>query len=109
MIDEFDKLRESEIELLLKAPLLVCILIAGADGTIDNKEIKEAISVARKQIKGHSTLVNYFTEVSQDFEDKLKILIQSYPYESTQRNPMIIQELKDLNQILPRLNKNFAV
>ena len=32
MIREFEKLTDSEIDLMLKAPVLVCILIAGADG-----------------------------------------------------------------------------
>ena len=49
MIKELAKLKESEVELMLKAPVLLCILIAGADGTIDRKEIREAINVAAKK------------------------------------------------------------
>ena len=37
------KLTDSEIDLMLKAPVRRGILIAGADGNIDKKEIKEAI------------------------------------------------------------------
>ena len=88
MIKEFDNLTDNETELMLKAPVLVCILIAGADGTIDKREIKEAI--AHTQRKTKASLAGYLKEVSQDFEDKIKILIQSYPYESTQRNPILI-------------------
>jgi hypothetical protein len=107
MIREFEGLTESETELVLKAPVLVCILIAGADGTIDRKEIKEAIAQTRK--KNVSMLSRYLEEVSQDFEDKLKILIQSYPYESTQRSPIIIDELHQLNLIWAKLDKVFSV
>jgi hypothetical protein len=107
MIKELARLKESEVELMLKAPVLLCILIAGADGTIDRKEIKEAINVTVK--KKHKTILDsYFKEVSQDFEDKLKILLQSYPYESTQRNPILIQELSQLNPILKKLDKLFS-
>lgn len=106
MIKEFDKLTDSETELMLKAPVLVCILIAGADGTIDKKEIKEAI--AQTQRKTKASLSNYLKEVSQDFEDKIKILIQSYPYESTQRNPILIDELGQLNGIWKKLDNGFA-
>jgi hypothetical protein len=109
MIPEFQTLDDAEIELVLKAPILVCILIAGADGTIDRKEIKEAISVAQKQRKGQSVLSLYFRELAEDFEDKIKILIQSYPYESTQRNPLIIDELSRLNPLWKRLDKNFSI
>lgn len=107
MIKEFESLRDTEVELMLKAPVLVCILIAGADGTIDKKEIKEAI--AQTQKKNKSLLSGYLKEVSQDFEDKLKILIQSYPYESTQRNPILIEELGQLNLLWKKLDKSFSV
>jgi len=107
MIKEFDKLTESEVELMLKAPVLVCILIAGADGTIDRKEIKEAIAQTRK--RNISALSGYLSEVSQDFEDKLKVLIQSYPYESTQRNPIIIDELHNINSLWSKMDKGFSI
>lgn len=107
MIKEFDKLTENELELMLKAPILVCILIAGADGTIDRKEIKEAIAQTRKN--GISPLSGYLAEVSQDFEDKLKVLIQSYPYESTQRNPIIIEELNLINSIWSKMDRGFSI
>ena len=103
MINELARLKESEVELMLKAPILLCILIAGADGTIDRKEIKKAINVTARK-KGKSILDSYFKEVSQDFEDKLKVLLQSYPYESRRRNPLLIEELRQLNPILRKLD-----
>ena len=108
MIKELARLKESEVELMLKAPVLLCILIAGADGTIDRKEIKEAINVTVKK-KDKTILDSYFKEVSQDFEDKLKVLLQSYPYESTQRSPILIQELSQLNPILRKLDNLFSI
>lgn len=107
MIKELERLNESEVELMLKAPVVLCILIAGADGTIDKKEIKEAINVTVKK-KDKTILDNYFKEVSQDFEDKLKVLLQSYPYKSSQRNPILIQELSQINPILKKLDKTFS-
>lgn len=108
MIRDFDKLSDMETELMLKAPFLVCILIAGADGNIDKKEIKGAISIAEKKHKKAGVLSAFFKELSQDFEDKLKILIQSYPYESTQRSPLIVSELSELNKLWLKLPSGFA-
>jgi len=108
MIREFENLSEREIELMLKAPLLVCILIAGADGTIDKKEIREAIVITQRNKKTLGILASYFKEISEDFEDKLKVIIQGYPYESTQRSPIIIEELVELNKIFPKLDNTFA-
>ena len=107
MVKELSKLKDSEVELMLKAPILLCILIAGADGTIDRKEIKEAINVVARK-KDKSIFDSYFKEISQDFEDKFKILLQGYPYESTQRNPILIEELTQLNPILKKLDKLFS-
>lgn len=108
MIPEFQKLKDEEIELMLKAPILVCILIAGADGNIDRKEIKQAIDVAQKQKKGNDTLSGYFKDLSQDFEDKIKVLIQSFPYESTQRAPLVIEELAQINILWTKIDSTFA-
>lgn len=107
MIREFERLTDAEVELMLKAPVLVCILIAGADGTIDRREIREAIAQTRK--KKISALSGYLEEVSQDFEDKLKVLIQSYPHASAERNPIIIEELRQLDALWGKLDKGFTV
>lgn len=109
MICEFEKLNDQEIELMLKAPILVCILIAGADGNIDRKEIKQAIAVAQKQKKDSASLAEYFKELSQDFEDKIKVLIQSFPYESTQRAPLVMEELAQVNALWTKIDPTFAL
>jgi hypothetical protein len=109
MVHEFKVLTERETELMFKAPFLVCILIASADGTIDRKEIKEAIRITDKKYRKSDSLRLYFEELSQDFEDKLKILIQGYPYESTQRSPLIVSELAELNAVLPKLTRAFSL
>ena len=110
MIREFDKLSATETELMIKAPILVCILIAGADGNIDRKEIQGAIEQARKkQARTDANLLEFYQYVGEDFEDKLKVLIQSYPSKPQQRNPLIVEELSSLNKLLPRLDASFAL
>lgn len=109
MVPELHNLTPSEMELMYKAPILVCILIAGADGKIDRKEIKEAVRLAEKRKnRSVSTVSDVFLEVAQDFEDKMKILLQNYPYESTQRNPLIAEELAQLNTVWPKIDRAFA-
>src|SRR5688572_16421487 len=109
MVPELDRLTGSEVELIYKTPILVCILIAGADGKIDKKEITEAMKFAEKKHKRSMSSVSIlFKEISKDFEDKFKILIQNYPYEATQRNPLIVEELGGINQIWRKVDKSFA-
>jgi hypothetical protein len=108
MVAELTKLSSTELELMYKAPLLVCILIAGADGDIDRKEIKKAINIVQKKQRGSDSVSVLFKEIAQDFEDKLKVLEQGYPYEATQRTPLLIEELNSLNSLWPRFPQVFA-
>jgi len=109
MIPEFDKLSHLEIELMHKAPMLVCILIAGADDHIDNKEIKKAIELTeKKQKRAKSHLSAFYKEVGEDFEDKLRIVIQGFPVEGTERSPLVVQSLTQINEVLKKVERNFA-
>lgn len=110
MIEEFKVLTNEEVETMLKAPILVTILIAGADNEIDKSEMQQAISITKlKQKKARLDLIDYYKEVATDFEDKLKVTIQQYPSSAAERNPLIIKELEDLNAILPKLSSHFAI
>jgi hypothetical protein len=94
---------------MLRAPLIACILIAGADGNIDRKEIQKAILHTRKAAeKSKQLLVEYFMMVQEDFEDKLKIVMQGFPVAVEDRNKLIVEELSSINNILPKLPKAFA-
>lgn len=108
MVAELSKLSSSELELMYKAPLLVCILIAGADGDIDRKEIQKAIKIVQKKKNGDDSVSVLFKELAKDFEDKLKVLEQGYPYEATQRTPLLIEELSGLNMLWSRVPSAFA-
>ncbi|UII25242.1 hypothetical protein LVD15_18280 [Fulvivirga maritima] len=110
MIEEFKNLNSEEAELMYKAPLLVSILIAGADEEIDKAELNEAVSLSKlKKITAREDLDEYYEVVSSDFEEKVEALIHQYPEKVEQRNKEIITELEKLNDILPKLDKKFAL
>ena len=93
-----------------KAPILVCILIAGADGRIDQNEIRKAIELAtNRHVAGQSRLLDFYDEVGENFEDKLKIVLQSFPVKEKKRAPNLISELSQLNDILPKLDKELSI
>jgi len=109
MIPEFDNLSHAEIELMHKAPMLVCILIAGADDHIDNREIKKAIDLTeKKQKRAKSHLLAFYREVGEDFEDKLRIVIQDFPVEYKERSPLVVKSLAQINEVLKKVDRNFA-
>jgi hypothetical protein len=110
MIEEFKNLNEEEVALLLKAPALVSVLIAGADDNIDNKEKNLAISLAKlKTYRARKALISYYNEVHKDFEDQINTLIDELPDQAKDRNPVIEAELANLNAILPKIEKRWSI
>ncbi len=110
MILEFKSLREDEIEVVLKAPIYVSILIAGADGKIDKQEKKEAIEIARnKQSRSREQLATYYKIVGQRFETDFNNLINDLPAGVEERTSAITTELRKLNFILLKIDKKFSI
>jgi len=110
MIPEFEPLREDEREVLLDAPVLVAILIAGADGKIDKSEKKQAVDIARtKQSRAREQLSEYFKIVGERFEDRFFKLVDELPADTEERNQKVSIELRKLNFILPKIDKNFGI
>lgn len=110
MINEFKHLEQVEVEIMFNAPVLVTILIAGADSTIDKAEIKEARELANlKQNKETEILKDYYNAIGDNFEEELKKHINLLPKDTMERNKIIINELRKLNDILPKLNLRFSV
>lgn len=108
MVKEFAHLTEEEYEFMLRLPLLIVILVAGADGNIDRREMKGAMIVASRKRQVQGSIGSYFNEVANDFEDKLKVLIQQYPYDLAQREAVIITEISHINSIWPKLPLEFS-
>ncbi|XOV94750.1 MAG: hypothetical protein ACFHWX_08600 [Bacteroidota bacterium] len=110
MVKEFEGLREDEINLLLKTPAYVAILIGGADGEIDKKEYAEAVEILHlKQSKAREQLIDYFHEVGKTFQQDLDRLIKELPEDTEARTKAISTELRKLNIILPKIDKTFAI
>ena len=110
MIPEFEHLSPEEQSIIYSTPVLVAILVAGADGKIDKAETREAISISKlKKTRATKELIDYYQQVGQDFEDKLKVGINKYPADAHERQKLISEELKKVNEIIPKLEKKFAV
>lgn len=108
MLPGFKKLSDPEADLMYRSPLLVCLLIAGADGTVDRSEIKEAIATSQKKSKGNKALTEFYELVTEDFEDKLKILLRDYPTAAAERSNVISRELEGLNKAFPKIDIKLA-
>ncbi len=110
MIKEFNNLRDDEIDILLSAPVMVSILIAGADDKIDNSEIKQSVEIAQsKKLRARDQLIEFYNEVGENFEEKFTKMVDDLPHGADARNETLTQELRKLNHILPKIDRNFAI
>ncbi len=102
-------LSPAEKDTLFEAPVLVAILIAGADNDYDKSELQRAVELTHdKKITARRDLVEFYKVVGEGFEDKLKVKIHSLPADAQSRNPLLIADLEKLNSILPKLEQEFA-
>ncbi|MBN4081693.1 hypothetical protein JYU23_01030 [bacterium AH-315-C07] len=112
MIPEIENLDQSEKDLLYKAPILVTVLIAGADDLIDSKEKESAVLSAKfnyQTLISEPKLEEFYETVTEDFLGKLTAVVNELPPEAAIRNPIISAELMKLNEILPKLDAEFAI
>lgn len=109
-MDVFNELDDGEKEILLNAPYLVMILIAGADGTIDKNEISKAISATEANANSTKAYLNgYYKQVAEDFTVKFHNLLNSLPAVTQQRNGVIVEQLSRLNSIFSKTDKTFSI
>ena len=110
MIAEFEGLEQSEKDLMYSLPIYVAVLIAGADGKIDNHELKKAVAISNlKTTKARKDLIDFYNEVNTDYEDKLKMTIANLPSTTKEREKLLIEEIGKVNAIWPKIESSFAV
>lgn len=105
----FEVLSEDEYAWLKEAIPLITILIAGADGKIDQKETSWARKITK--VRTYSTnevFHEYYEEIGKDFSEKLEEIIQSLPEDLHARQSQITEKLEKINPILEKLDPRIA-
>ena len=105
----FEKLAKDELQLLLDAPILVTILIGGADGNLDEDEISWGSKLAhiRSNTK-NSFLQDYYEMAAENFETRLDEIVKTFPEDTEERNEEISEILSNLNETYKKLDRNFV-
>ncbi len=110
MIQEFEILSQTEKELMLSLPVYVAVLIAGADGEIDDREVSKAINLANDKLKNaRKELIGFYSEANENFEDKFKMAVANLPSSTEERQKELVKKLKESNEIFDRLPKKYAI
>jgi len=110
MLYHISKLHLNEQELVKKAPLLVSILIAGADGQIDHEEIEKAVKLVHtKSFSEQTDIRHLYREIDQEVEMSLNALIKGLPIDAEEREKRVSEQLEGLNPIMQKLEPSIAL
>jgi hypothetical protein len=107
MIDFFPRFNEQQGELLVDAIPLITILIAGADGNIDDDEKDWGKKLTKIRAYANPDLLQeYYQKVGETYSTRLEELIQSLPKEVDARSTAISEKLAALNPLLAKLEQH---
>ena len=108
MIEDFKVLSDAEFDKLKDAISLITVYIAGADGSIDENELKWAEKITT--IRGYSTpnsLKGFYEDVGIDYSDRVTKYVESLS-DLDVRNRTVEQKLSELNPILDKLDSKLG-
>ena len=105
----FDGINESQYHSLKEALPLITILIAGADGKIDEQELNwaEKLTYIRSYAEPEE-LNQFYSEVEDGFDSKVQQTLSALPDDLIAREEEISKKLSNLNIVLACLPNNIA-
>lgn len=109
MIKGFEPLSETQFKLAKEAIAWITLLIATADGEMDEEEQKWAAKVTK--IRGYhnpNELTEYYEAVGRDYSAQLSELMAKLPASATERRGILTRKLEQLNDVLPLLKNNLG-
>lgn len=106
----FENLSEKETVTLLKFPAYISMLAASCDDKLDEEEKKSAIKFAHTKTFSCNPLLNeFYNEAEKVFEDNIEKLEKMLPTEKVFREAAIKKELLNLEKIVRKLGKDYAL
>ena len=109
MIQRFENLSKGEFAKLKDAVALITILIAGADGDIEEKELEWAKKVTDiRKYASTESLNAFYTEVGTDYDEKISYYVKEFPKDTSERTQLISNKLAVLNDVFPKLDPILA-
>jgi len=104
-----DNLDKSDQQLLESAVAQVAVLIAAADGEVDEQEASWAEKITKiRSYSGPESLQDYYKRVGLTFDKQFHSLLETLPPETEARLTELSNRLAQLNPILAKLDNDTA-
>lgn len=109
MIKNIDSLSPEKQKVLYDAIPYVTLLVAGADGIIEDAELERGEKIAHiRGFRFHAEWQEYYQKVDENLHERLMELIRLLPRDPEKRQEVISGELSKVNDILPLLDPKHA-
>lgn len=103
--DPMDVLTPEDIQLIKDAYAYITVLIAGADGKIEDKELEWAEKIVQiRTFSGDERFFPIHEAITAELPGKIRSLIAELPTDTAARNSAISGKLVELNPILAKLH-----
>ncbi|MCB0592546.1 MAG: hypothetical protein H6557_03825 [Lewinellaceae bacterium] len=109
MIKSIESLPPEKQKVLYDAIPYITLLVAGADGIIEDAELERGEKIAHiRTFHFHAEWQEYYKKVDERLHERLLELIRALPRTAPERQEAISKELSKLNDILPLLDPKHA-
>lgn len=110
MLEHINNLTDEEKNIIIHSPMYVSVLIAGADGEVNDTEKKRILELIHtKTFSEKYELKELYKTLDHDAAHELRELIAALPEEKVARNQYLVELLSRLNAIMPKLEHRFQV
>lgn len=108
MLAEFKNLTPDEQQTMFDAIPLITILVAAADNELDEVELREAQRLADiRSFNVRGRLTAYYEQIDQGLSQRIMDIYNNLPAGLEQREEILWQRLRPLNDILRKLPKPY--
>jgi hypothetical protein len=105
MINIIESLSGRDQQLMYDVIPYITLLIAGADGNIDPKELEWSEKITEiRSFSSHHEWQPYYEKVSETLHDRIQELLAELPEDTAAQGKELTKRLSKLNDILPKLD-----
>ena len=104
MLNSLDKLTTAEKDLVMNALPIITVMIAAADGKVDESETNWANKLTDIRSYSHEEeLQAYYEKVGENFEQQVRMMVKDLPTNTKDAVPALAATLAGMNEVLPKL------
>jgi hypothetical protein len=109
MFKSIDALSPKDQKVLYDAVPQVVLLVAGADGIIDDSELAASEKVTHvRSFDFHPEWMEFYEELDQNLHERLLAMINTLPRETNERQTELVNQLSKVNGVIKKLDKRQA-